>query len=157
MAGFAVPLGLAFGRLGCLLAGCCFGAPCDLPWAIRFPWRSTASEAEFKDGLLPSASSWSLPVHPTQIYESAAALAISAVCLFWVHPRKRYDGQVFAAFLAMYAVVRALLEVLRRDDRGGFRGVSTSQWIGVAMLAAAALIHVARRPPGGGGALAPAR
>src|SRR5215472_7734815 len=72
MAGFTVPLGLAFGRMGCLMAGCCFGAPCKLPWAISFPWQSAASESPHKAHLLASARMWSLPVHPTQIYESAA-------------------------------------------------------------------------------------
>ncbi|MGO8997729.1 MAG: prolipoprotein diacylglyceryl transferase [Polyangiaceae bacterium] len=148
LAGIAVPLGLAFGRMGCLLAGCCFGAECDLPWALSFPPRSPASEQQFKAHLLGSATAWSHPVHPTQIYESAASLAIAAVCLFVVQPRKRYDGQVFAAFLALYAVARFLLEILRRDDRGGVLGLSTSQLIGVALVVAAALIHYARSRPG---------
>jgi phosphatidylglycerol:prolipoprotein diacylglycerol transferase len=141
MAGFAVPLGLAFGRMGCLLAGCCFGATCDLPWSMQFPWRSAASEEQFKAHLLPSAKLWSLPVHPTQIYESAACLAIAAACALWIHPRKRYDGQVFAAFLALYAVARFVLEFLRRDDRGGVGALSTSQLVGVALLVAAGVIH----------------
>jgi len=144
MAGFAVPLGLAFGRIGCLLAGCCFGATCTLPWAIAFPWRSAASEEQYKEHLLTSARMWSLPVQPTQLYESAASLAIAAACLFWIHPRKRYDGEVFAASIALYAVARFFLEFLRRDDRGGFFGLSTSQLIGIALLAFAAAIHVMR-------------
>jgi phosphatidylglycerol---prolipoprotein diacylglyceryl transferase len=144
MAGFAVPFGLAFGRMGCLMAGCCFGGVCDLPWAVSFPPRSPASEAEFRAHLLPSAHAWSLPVHPTQIYESAASLAIAAVCLVWIHPRKRYDGQVFAAFLALYAVARFFIEFLRRDDRGGLLGLSTSQLVGVAMVAFAAAVHALR-------------
>jgi phosphatidylglycerol:prolipoprotein diacylglycerol transferase len=144
MAGFAIPLGLAFGRLGCLMAGCCFGVTCDLPWAVSFPWRSAASEEQFRDHLLATSKTWSLPVHPTQLYESAASLAIAAVCLLWVHGRKRYDGQVFAAFLALYAIARFLLEFLRRDDRGGLLGLSTSQILGVVMLTLAAVIHAVR-------------
>ena len=144
MAGFAIPLGLGFGRMGCLMAGCCFGTTCDLPWSVAFPWRSAASEEQFRDHLLASPKMWSLPVHPTQLYESAASLAIAAVCLLWVHGRKRYDGQVFAAFLALYAVARFGLETLRSDDRGGLVGLSTSQLIGVAMLGIAAAIHWAR-------------
>jgi phosphatidylglycerol:prolipoprotein diacylglycerol transferase len=62
----------------------------------------------------------------------------------WIHPRKKYDGQVFAAFLALYAIARFLLEYLRRDDRGGLLGLSTSQLLGLAMLAAAAVIHFVR-------------
>jgi len=141
MAGFAVPLGLAFGRMGCLLAGCCFGAESSLPWAMSFPPKSPASDAQFKAHVLESARMWSHPVHPTQVYESAASLAIAAACLLVIHPRKRYHGQVFAAFLALYAVARFVLEFLRRDDRGGGAGLSTSQWIGLAMLAAAFAIH----------------
>ncbi len=144
MAGFAIPLGLAFGRIGCLMAGCCFGATCTLPWAVTFPWRSPASEEQFKAHLLPSPQMWSLPVHPTQVYESAASLVIAAVCMVVVHPRKRYDGQVFAASIALYAIVRCALEVLRRDDRGGMLGLSTSQWIGLVLLACAAAIHATR-------------
>ena len=146
MAGFAVPLGLAFGRMGCLMAGCCFGAVCDLPWALSFPGRSPASLAQFKEHLLLSAHMPSLPVHPTQIYESAASLLISAVCLIWIHPRKRYDGEVFAAFLALYAVARFLVEFLRRDDRGGMMGLSTSQLLGVALVGVAVAIHATRGP-----------
>jgi len=144
MAGFAVPLGLAFGRMGCLMAGCCFGATCSLPWAVSFPWRSAASEEQFKEHLLPTSKMWSLPVHPTQVYESVACLAIAAVCLIGVHPRKRYDGQVFVAFVAMYAIARFLLEFLRRDDRGGLFGLSTSQLLGLALLALAAGVHTWR-------------
>jgi phosphatidylglycerol:prolipoprotein diacylglycerol transferase len=144
MAGFAIPLGLCFGRMGCLFAGCCFGATCDLPWAISFPWRSAASEAQFKAHTIPSARMWSLPVHPTQLYEAAASLVIAAVCLAVVHPRKRYDGQVFAAFLVLYAVARFALETMRRDDRGGMLGLSTSQLIGVGLVGVGVLVHVLR-------------
>ena len=145
MAGFAVPLGLTFGRMGCLMAGCCFGATCKVPWAISFPWRSGASESQHKAHLLASARMWSLPVHPTQIYESAASLAIAAACLLWAHPRKRYDGQVFVVFLVLYATARFVLEFLRRDDRGGLLGLSTSQLLSVALIGVAAVVHAKRR------------
>ncbi len=147
MAGFAIPLGLAFGRMGCLLAGCCFGSTCTLPWAIAFPGRSAASDEQFRDHLLPSADMWSLPVHPTQVYEAVASLAISAFCMLFVSPRKRYDGQVFVAFVVLYAAARFLLEFLRRDDRGGFAGLSTSQGIGLALAAMALVVHVVRGRP----------
>ncbi|MCL2726475.1 MAG: prolipoprotein diacylglyceryl transferase [Polyangiaceae bacterium] len=146
MAGFAVPMGLAFGRMGCLLAGCCFGAMTRLPWGLSFPPRSPASEEQAKDHLIASMRSWSLPVHPTQIYESAASLAIAAFCMFWLLPRKRYDGQVFAASLALYAAARFAVEILRRDARGGMLGLSTSQWIGIGLLVTAVIIHVLRAP-----------
>lgn len=144
MAGFAIPMGLAFGRMGCLLAGCCFGAPTALPWGLSFPPRSPASESQAKEHLLRSARMWSEPVHPTQIYESALSLAVAFVCLYVVLPRKRYDGQVFAASLALYAIARFACEILRRDDRGGLLGLSTSQLIGVGLVVAAAIVHRVR-------------
>jgi len=144
MAGFAVPLGLAFGRMGCLLAGCCFGSTCDVPWAMSFPPRSAATEEQVKAHLLASPHQWSLPVHPTQVYEAAASLIIAAVCMVVVHPRKRYDGQVFVSFLVLYAIARFLIEFLRRDDRGGLLGLSTSQIVGIAALCFAAIVHARR-------------
>jgi phosphatidylglycerol:prolipoprotein diacylglycerol transferase len=62
----------------------------------------------------------------------------------WVHTRKRYDGQVFAVSMALYAVARFLVEFFRRDDRGGLVGLSTSQLLGIAMLAVALAVHIVR-------------
>jgi phosphatidylglycerol:prolipoprotein diacylglycerol transferase len=137
MAGFVVPVGLAFGRMGCLLAGCCFGLRTDSALGLVFPSNSPASESQFKAGQLTSMHLPSLPVHPTQIYESAASLAIAAFCLLYVHPRKRYDGQVFLAFVVLYAAARFTLEVLRQDERGEALGLSTSQLIGLLLAAGA--------------------
>jgi len=141
MAGFAVPLGLGFGRMGCLLAGCCFGAPTTSGPALVFPPGSSASEAETKLGLLQSAHSWSLAVYPTQIYESGACLLIALFCLAVVHERKRYDGQVFVWFMGLYAIARFILEFFRADDRGSAAGLSTSQLIGIVLLALAVALH----------------
>ncbi|HLV22318.1 MAG TPA: prolipoprotein diacylglyceryl transferase [Polyangiaceae bacterium] len=144
MAGMVVPIGLGFGRMGCLLAGCCFGAPTGLPWAVSFPPNSPASEAQHRLGLLASPFEASLPVHPTQVYESAACFAIAALLLLHLHGRKRYDGQIFLAFVALYAAVRFVLEFWRRDDRGGLLGLSTSQLIGLLLIGAAFAVHRAR-------------
>ncbi|MFO0588326.1 MAG: prolipoprotein diacylglyceryl transferase [Polyangiaceae bacterium] len=141
MAGIVVPLGLGFGRMGCLLAGCCFGSRTASSLGLSFPGGSPASEAQFRAHELDHMRDWSHPVHPTQIYESAMSIAISAFLLIVLHPRKRYDGQVFAAFIALYAMGRFLLEWLRADDRGGLVGLSTSQLIGLALVGVAYFIH----------------
>jgi phosphatidylglycerol:prolipoprotein diacylglycerol transferase len=141
MAGLVVPVGLGFGRMGCLLAGCCFGSPTHSHLGLIFPPNSPASESEFKAGLLHSTAEPSLAIHPTQIYESGAAFAIAALLILYVHGRKRYDGQVFLAFVVLYAAVRFGLEFLRRDDRGELLGLSTSQLIGVLLIAAALAGH----------------
>jgi phosphatidylglycerol---prolipoprotein diacylglyceryl transferase len=144
IAGFAVPLGLGFGRMGCLLAGCCFGHRSESALALSFPKFSPASKAQFERGELPSQGTVSHPVLPTQIFESAMSLAIAAVCMLYVYRNKRYDGQVFVVFLGSYAVGRFLLEFLRADDRGGLLSLSTSQLIGIAILGLAVVVHLAR-------------
>ncbi len=145
-AGFAIPMGLVFGRMGCLLAGCCFGSECALPWALSFPARSAASEMQAKAHLIASKFLPSLHVHPTQVYESLACLVITGFCLLYVYPRKRYAGHVFVVFATLYAIVRFLLEMLRRDDRGSLLGLSTSQWIGVAIVVMMFFLHRKLRP-----------
>lgn len=111
-----IMLGLFFGRMGCFFNGCCYGAPTDLPWAMHFPGHRD-------------------DVHPTQLYEAFGALSIAAFLYFVVRPRKRTDGQVFAALLVVYGVVRFLLEFVRDDNRGVGFGLSTSQWIGLPLIA----------------------
>ena len=151
MGGFAVALGLGFGRMGCLLAGCCFGSKTDGTLSLIFPGRSAAWEAQLKTGEITRNAATSLPCHPTQIYEAAASIGIAAFCYLWLHGRKRYDGQVFAAFLALYALARFLIEFLRADDRGGAAGLSTSQIIGLVLVGVAYALHrklgAPRTPP----------
>ncbi|HEX2732420.1 MAG TPA: prolipoprotein diacylglyceryl transferase [Polyangiaceae bacterium] len=145
MGGMMVPIGLGFGRLGCLMAGCCFGSVSrTLPWALSFPSASPASDWQAREGLIEHHLLPSLPVHPTQIYESGAAFVIAAVGILYLHGRKRYDGQVFVFFLSAYGCARFAVEFLRSDDRGGFWIFSTSQWIGVFCVAAALIVHLVR-------------
>jgi phosphatidylglycerol:prolipoprotein diacylglycerol transferase len=148
MGGMMVPIGLGFGRLGCLLAGCCFGTGSDVAWALSFPAGSPASEWQAREGLLANHLLPSLSVHPTQSYEALGAFALSAFGILYLHQRKRYDGYVFAVFLALYGVLRFSIEFFRSDDRGGFFGLSTSQWISLLMIAAAYAIHRLRSQAG---------
>jgi phosphatidylglycerol:prolipoprotein diacylglycerol transferase len=138
MAGMTIPLGLFWGRLGCFLGGCCFGQVTEGPLGLRFPAWSPASREQWENGLLDHPSHVSLPVHPTQLYESFGSLLIAALMMLVVHPRKRFDGQVILSFLGSYAVLRFFLEYLRADDRGSLVGVSTSQLLGLVILAAVA-------------------
>jgi phosphatidylglycerol:prolipoprotein diacylglycerol transferase len=136
-----IALGLGFGRIGCTLAGCCFGSPHDGPLSLIFPPHSSASEGQFKAGLLPSKAAESLPVWPTQPIEALLCFGIAAYLVVWLQGRKRYDGEVFVWFLGLYAAARFLVEFLRADDRGAFLGLSTSQWIGVVLAGFAFWLH----------------
>lgn len=135
--GFLIPLGLIFGRIGCYLNGCCFGALTDLPWGASFPEGSPASWQHFEAGLLPARNLPSLPVHPTQLYSALINLGIFLYVYLWVRTRKSFNGQVLVAFLGLYSLGRFVVEFLRADQRGGLGGLSTSQIISlmVALLA----------------------
>ncbi len=96
----SISLGSAFGRIGCLMTGCCYGSPCALPWAIRFP---------------SDHSSFPHPVHPVQIYDALANLALYVFLEWRIYRRRRFDGQVFATWLILYPVVRSFTELFRGD------------------------------------------
>ena len=129
-----------------MLAGCDFGRPWDGPWAIRFPAGSPAFTEQTLLGLLPSGATQSLPVHPTQLYESLAGLVLLVLVLA-VRRRQEFSGQALAAFALGYAVLRYLIEVVRADPgRGAIGPWSTSQFIAMAtFVAASVLLYVLRR------------
>lgn len=134
-----ISLGLVFGRLGCFLAGCCFGKVTDMPWGIRFPQYSDAWKRHrelFYDQLVAQhkeIGEWlSLPVHPTQLYELFGALIIF-IYLWFTRKKVLYAGQKIATFLISYGILRFIIEIWRDDDRGGVL-LSTSQWISIPMV-----------------------
>ena len=110
----SIALGYFFGRFGCLFNGCCFGRVCDLPWAVRFPPGSNAFDKQVSDHVLAPDAARTLPVHPTQIYESLLNLALYGG-LVWLFRRKKFDGQVFATYLVSYALLRSFVEIFRGD------------------------------------------
>jgi phosphatidylglycerol:prolipoprotein diacylglycerol transferase len=140
LAGLVLPVGLFFGRLGCWFGGCCFGLVTEHPLGVSFPAWSPASEQQWRDHLLDHPSQASLPVYPTQLMEALGSLLIAFVAIGLVHPRKRFDGQVFCVSMALYALLRFGLEFLRADDRGIYGGLATSQWISLGLLAFVALV-----------------
>jgi phosphatidylglycerol:prolipoprotein diacylglycerol transferase len=146
-AGWAIPLGLAWGRIGCFGNGCCFGKETDSVLGVVFPAASQASRKQFEEGLLPAIGTESLPVHPTQLYEAIISISIAAFCYLWVERNKRFHGQVFLTFVILYAIGRFVEEFFRNDDRGVYLGLSTSQIIGLLTAAAggALLLWILRR------------
>lgn len=116
-----IPLGLAFGRVGCTLAGCCFGKPTESRWAIVFTDPS---------GLAPLFR----PLHPTQIYEALASLAIFGF-LYAARERFRTPGMLFWTTLVLYGAARFFLETYRDDPRGFVLGFSESQVVSFVLVA----------------------
>lgn len=101
-----IALGQAVGRIGCLMAGCCFGRPADLPWAVTF-----------SDPLCLAPTGVAL--HPTQLYHALSALGIFALLLLLrsrLSPRGRRTG----LYLVLFALTRFIVEFYRADFRGTF-------------------------------------
>jgi len=101
-----MPLGQAFGRMGCFMAGCCYGTPTDLPWAVTFT---------NPDTLCPLRE----PLHPAQLYEALLALGVFGA-VFWLRKRKHFDGQVILTYFCLAGLVRFTVEFVRHP--GDYRG-----------------------------------
>ncbi len=126
--------GLAITRIGCYLFGCDFGrllGPGAPGWLARlgtFPkWPSgtvgdgAGSPAWLEHvsrNLIPASATQSLPVHPTQLYESLVGVGLLAL-LFAVRRRQRFRGQVFCVATFAYGLLRFLLEMVRDDPERG--------------------------------------
>jgi phosphatidylglycerol---prolipoprotein diacylglyceryl transferase len=95
----SIALGYVFGRIGCLLNGCCYGRVCTLPWAIHFPY---------------GHETYGLSLHPTQIYDALLNLGLY-LALAALYRRKKFDGQIFSTYLMCYAVTRSAVEYFRGD------------------------------------------
>jgi len=121
----------AVGRLGCFFAGCCYGKPTSGDWGVSFPVGTPAQVDQAAARLISDAEA-SLPVYPTQLFESAAQLALF-VLLVYLSPRKRFHGQLLLTWLLGYSLLRLLIEVYRGDAVRGIWlwGLSTSQWISI--------------------------
>ena len=137
----SVALGHAIGRLGCFSAGCCYGRPTTVPWGVTF----TDPYAREIVGV-----PLGIPLHPTQLYESIVEFAIFGF-LIYLTTKKKFDGQIFWSYVALYSGARFIIEHYRGDlDRGlAFGGaVSTSQIIAVVLMGVAifALIALRRMP-----------
>lgn len=121
-----IALGQAVGRLGCLMAGCCYGRPTELPWGITFT--STIAAANVGTPLEVS-------LHPTQLYESVAALMILAGLLIMERRTRGFAGRTFWTYLLLYPSARFLIEFYRGDPRGQvFDLVSTSQAVSLLLV-----------------------
>jgi phosphatidylglycerol:prolipoprotein diacylglycerol transferase len=137
----SIALGYVFGRIGCLMNGCCYGRECHLPWAITFPPGSHPAPA-------------GIPLHPTQVYDSLLNLGYYTF-LAWLYRHKKFDGQVFAAYLIGYALLRSLVEFFRGDYPVHYLGgwATPAQVVSIAILAAglillAILPRLTQRYPG---------
>ena len=133
-----IALGHVVGRLGCLMAGCCFGTPTSVPWAITF----TNPLASVNVG-----TPLGIPLHPTQLYDAGAELLILVFLLASERRGRPFEGRTFWLYMLLYGISRFIVEFFRGDDRGVILGVSTSQFVSILVvpLAIAMLIRLRAR------------
>ncbi len=137
-----IALGHITGRLGCFAAGCCYGKPTDMPWAVVFT--NPLANANVGTPL-------GIPLHPTQIYEAGAALLILVVLLATERRGRPFPGRTFWLYMLLYAVSRFIIEFFRGDPRGTVFGLmSTSQFIAAVLgpLSLIMLFWLSRSTPG---------
>jgi phosphatidylglycerol:prolipoprotein diacylglycerol transferase len=153
-----VALGLGIGRIGCFMAGCCWGDLCmppdrasliadpvtrrqvfsipllsspAFPWAVRFPPETGAYEQQQALGLIPEHAAQSLPVHPAQLYEAIAVLGLT---FFLQRKFLTGVGTVFRTFAWGYGAIRFFVEFLRADNPPVYFGLTLSQVISLAFI-----------------------
>jgi phosphatidylglycerol:prolipoprotein diacylglycerol transferase len=124
-----VALGQAIGRLGCFSAGCCYGTESHLPWATTF----TNPIAQAFSG-----TPLGIPLHPVQLYNTLANLAVMAVLLL-ARPKRAFQGQIFALYFLVEGLGRVITETWRGDvDRGlgwlGWSWLSTGRLTGLGFM-----------------------
>ena len=121
-----IALGQAVGRVGCLLAGCCYGKPADLPWGVTFTNPLAAANV---------GTPLDVSLHPAQLYESAAVLAILGILLLAERLRPSFPGRTFWSYLLLYPCARFVIEFYRGDPRGtAFEVLSTSQLVSLLLI-----------------------
>lgn len=114
----------AFGRMGCFMAGCCYGKPWDGPWSVIFNNPNSL------------ASPLHTSLHPTQLY-SASLIILILLLLIRITNRKMFDGQVFLSYLILYSSGRAIIEIFRGDIARGYiidKYISHSQFISFILI-----------------------
>jgi phosphatidylglycerol:prolipoprotein diacylglycerol transferase len=134
-----IALGHIVGRLGCLLAGCCFGKPTSVPWAITFT--DPAAQANVGTPL-------GVPLHPTQLYEAGAEALILGFLLLFERRGNAFPGRTFWSYMLLYGASRFIVEIYRGDSRGMvFDTLSTSQFVSLLLvpLSIVMLILLSRR------------
>ncbi len=133
-----IALGHVVGRLGCLMAGCCYGRPTDVPWAVVF----TNTEAAANVG-----TPLDVPLHPTQLYEAGAELLILGLLLQTESRGRTFPGRTFWGYILLYGISRFIIEFYRGDDRGMVLDlVSTSQFISLVLIPLAIVMLIRLRP-----------
>jgi phosphatidylglycerol:prolipoprotein diacylglycerol transferase len=133
----SIALGEALTRIGCFLNGCCFGTPCDLPWAVVFPPVGRAGQ------VFPDTA-----IHPTQLYSSVYSLVVLGILLTVEWRKPRQPGVLIGSYLLFLAIGRFSLEFLRYSEPArhiavGNLSLTSGQLISLVVFALGVLLLLA--------------
>ena len=121
-----------FGRIGCFMAGCCYGKKTDSFLSVTYTDQAC------------QADPLNTPLHPTQLYEAMYILVVMVILLS-LRERKKFYGQLFLVYLSLYAIGRFILEYLRGDQERGLlldNLISHSQLVAVLVIAAVTYTYI---------------
>jgi phosphatidylglycerol:prolipoprotein diacylglycerol transferase len=123
-------LGLAIGRIGCFLNGCCYGKPSNLPWAVEF----TGTRIPFHR-------------HPTQLYESILMIITFFFCLYWWR-KKKFHGEMTCILFLSYGIVRFIVEFFRENTPNQYLfniPISQAQYFSIVLIIICSIIIYIKR------------
>jgi len=150
---YVFPVAMAIQRVGCLLAGCCFGTPTNVPWALVYSRNTCAHVAHVNSGLLDYYSPFSLPVHPNQVYQILACIIILLLLYYFFRKRIRVPGNLFLTSITLYLISRVINEFWRDASSNGYAGniiigLKIVQWILIGVIAGLFIIVLVREKQG---------
>jgi prolipoprotein diacylglyceryltransferase len=144
----ALPIAMAISRIGCLMAGCCFGTPTSLPWGIHYDPASLVYQVQLARGLIHLHDETSLAVHPVQLYQIIGCLLI-ALIVWRTRKHWKAHGSLFLFSVLCYAFLRFLVEFVRDPESNFiltqvFLGMKILQWLILGTLLAGVFILIIR-------------
>ena len=119
-----LPLGHAFGRIGCFMNGCCYGRPTTAFFGVQFP-ASSMAEQVFGLGHI---------VHPTQIYSALANVIIFLLLAYFIEKGRTFKWQIVLLYMFFYGVSRLIIEFFRADNPNVVWGLNLPQLISIVMI-----------------------
>lgn len=126
----SVSIAQGFGRIGCFLAGCCYGRETTSALGVVFP-----------EGCMAPAG---VKLLPTQLFSSAGDFLIAGI-LIWFYKKRKHTGDGGALYMLLYGIGRFCIEFLRSDERGGIGSLSTSQFISIIIVIGAGILFANNR------------
>ncbi len=128
-----IPIGGILGRLGCFCEGCCYGTVTNSIFGLRFPMGSPAWSEQVNKQLISSDQFFSLPVHPTQLYEILAWI-LMGIILIRIRNKNPKTGTITLCFLILYFLTRFIEDFLRADYSKIYLNLDLMQWLALIVI-----------------------